>query len=230
MKSKTNPQIYLEQEKVRLLAMSVYEKQAYNEGCQFIAGIDEVGRGPLAGPVAAAAVILPPGFFLPGINDSKKISARLRTELVSDIKRQAVAWAVGFVFPPHLDKVNILNATREAMAAAVLELQVKPDLLLIDAVKIPDIHIRQQSIIKGDSLSISIACASILAKVERDESMQAYDGLYPGYGFARHKGYATREHMEALTRLGPSPIHRRSFEPIKTMVGEHRIGIQPGLF
>lgn len=230
MKDKINPEVYLEEEKVRLLAMSAYEKQAFREGCRFIAGIDEVGRGPLAGPVAAAAVILPAGFFIPGINDSKQVSARLRIKLASAIKKEAIDWAVGFVYPPHLDEVNILNATREAMAAAVRELRIKPDLLLIDALKIDDIHIRQQSIIKGDSLSISIACASILAKVERDETMQAYDQLYPDYGFARHKGYATREHLEALARLGPCPIHRRSFEPVKSMAGDSNSGLQPGLF
>lgn len=228
--SRTKPEDYLEQEKVRLTRLSIYESQAYREGCRYIAGIDEAGRGPLAGPVAAGAVILPPGFFLPGIDDSKKLSAQRRLELAADIKRQAVSWAVSFVFPPHLDKVNILNATREAMYACVRELIVKPDLLLIDAVKIPDILINQQSIIKGDSLSISIACASILAKVERDQAMQAFDNLYPGYGFARHKGYATREHLEALARLGPSPIHRRSFEPVKSMAGDNNIGLQPGLF
>jgi ribonuclease HII len=227
---KKNREQYLEEEKVRLTAMSLYESQAFSEGCRFIAGLDEAGRGPLAGPVAAAAVILPSGFFLPGVNDSKKITGPVRAELSVAIKRQAVAWAVGFVFPPYIDEINILNATRRAMSAAVRELQVKPDLLLIDALKINDIPIRQQSIIKGDSLSISIACASILAKVERDAAMQVYDRLYPGYGFARHKGYATREHLEALTRLGPSPIHRRSFEPVKSMVGENKIGLQPGLF
>jgi ribonuclease HII len=230
MNNKIPPEAYLEQEKTRLLAMSVYENQAWAEGCEFIAGIDEVGRGPLAGPVAAAAVILPQGFFLPGLNDSKKISAQLRNKLAVTIKQEAVAWAIGFVFPSRLDQINILNATREAMKAAVQELQARPDLLLIDAVKIPDIHIRQQPIIKGDSLSISIASASVLAKVERDAMMQAYDAIYPGYGFARHKGYATREHLEAITRLGPSPIHRTSFEPVKSMVGGHNIGLQPGLF
>lgn len=227
---KKNHEEYLEKEKVRLTAMSLYENQALKEGCQLIAGLDEAGRGPLAGPVAAAAVILPPGFFLPGVDDSKKITSQLRTELSVAIKQQAVAWAVGFAFPVYIDEINILNATRQAMSAAVRELQVKPDLLLIDALKITDIHIRQQSIIKGDSLSISIACASILAKVERDAAMEVYADLYPGYGFARHKGYATREHMQALTRLGPCPIHRRSFEPVKSMVGESEIGLQPGLF
>lgn len=220
----------MQEEKVRLAAMSLYENQGFEEGCHFIAGLDEAGRGPLAGPVAAAAVILPPGFFLPGVNDSKQISSQLRAELSVTIKKQALAWTVGFAFPNYIDEINILNATRKAMSAAVRELQVKPDLLLIDALKIADIHIRQQSIIKGDSLSISIACASILAKVERDAAMEVYDVLYPGYGFARHKGYATREHMEALTRLGPCPIHRRSFEPVKSMVGESEIGLQPGLF
>lgn len=220
----------MQEEKVRLATMSLYENQGFEEGCHFIAGLDEAGRGPLAGPVAAAAVILPPGFFLPGVNDSKQISSQLRAELSVTIKKQALAWTVGFAFPSFIDEINILNATRRAMSAAVRELQVKPDLLLIDALKITDIHIRQQSIIKGDSLSISIACASILAKIERDAAMEVYDVLYPGYGFARHKGYATREHMEALTRLGPCPIHRRSFEPVKSMVGESQIGLQPGLF
>lgn len=218
------------QEKIRIEKLKEYENRAYTEGFHYIAGIDEVGRGPLAGPVAAAAVILPPDFFLLGVNDSKKISAAKRIKLAVDIKREAVSWAVGFVFPPYLDKVNILNATREAMAMAARELSPLPDLLLIDAVKIPDINISQLSIIKGDCLSISIACASILAKVERDRVMEAFDNLYPGYGFARHKGYATRQHIEALMRYGVTPIHRVSFEPIKSMILGGKHGIQPSLF
>jgi ribonuclease HII len=227
---KKNQEQYLQEERVRLAAMSLYEEQGREEGYQFIAGLDEAGRGPLAGPVAAAAVILPPDFFLPGVNDSKQVSSQLRAELSVAIKKQAIAWSVALAFPGYIDEINILNATKKAMSAAVNALQVKPDLLLIDALKIADIHIKQQSIIKGDSLSISIACASILAKVERDAVMESYEHIYPGYGFARHKGYATRQHLEALTKWGPTPIHRRSFEPVKSMVGESEIGLQPGLF
>jgi ribonuclease HII len=217
-------------EKERIEQLKQYEYQAYKDGFQYIAGIDEAGRGPLAGPVAAGAVILPPNFYLPGVDDSKKLSPPKRTSLAGDIKRMALSWAVGFVFPPYLDKVNILNATREAMRMAVQELVFQPDLLLIDALRIPGLSMEQYSIIKGDALSISIACASILAKVERDLAMEAFDKLYPGYGFAKHKGYATKEHFTALLKLGPCPIHRKSFEPVRSMVEGGKYEVQPELF
>lgn len=219
-----------ESEKERIEHLKQYEYRAYNQGFQYIAGIDEAGRGPLAGPVAAGAVILPSDFFLPGVDDSKKLNPQKRISLAADIKKMALSWAVSFVFPPYLDQINILNATKEAMQIAVQELAFKPDLLLIDALRIPGVNMEQYPIIKGDTLSISIACASILAKVERDMAMEAFEKLYPGYGFAKHKGYATREHFAALQELGASPIHRVSFEPVKSMVAGGKYEEQPGLF
>jgi ribonuclease HII len=216
-------------ERERIENLKYFENGAYNEGYKWVAGIDEVGRGCIAGPVAAAAVILPRDFFMVGINDSKLISEKKRLQMVVEIKREALAWSVVMISPQRIDQQNILLATKEAMRNAVNELLPVPDFLLIDAVKIPDINIRQYPIIKGDSLSISIASASILAKVERDESMQAYDGIYPGYGFARHKGYATRDHIIALQNFGPTPIHRSSFEPVKSILGG-AYGAQPNLF
>lgn len=195
-----------------------YEKEAYERGYRYIAGIDEVGRGPIAGPVVTAAVILPPGYTLEGANDSKKLSAKMRERLVVRIKQDAVAWAVCYIYPPYLDDINILNATKEAMKLSVQQLNVKPDFLLIDAVPLSDINIEQRAIIKGDALSLSIACASILAKVERDASMEAFDEVYPGYHFGKHKGYGTREHIENLLENGPCSLHRRSFQPVKSMI------------
>lgn len=220
----------LMKEKERIEKLKQYEYQAYSEGYQYIAGLDEAGRGPLAGPVTAGAVILPRDYFLAGVDDSKKLTAKKRMQLAADIKKGAVSWAVGFIFPPYLDRINILNATKAAMKIAVRGLNVKPDFLLIDAVRIPDININQYPIIKGDSLSISIACASILAKVERDMAMENFDRLYPGYGFARHKGYATKDHIQAIMKLGITCIHRESFEPVKSIVSGGEYGAQPGPF
>ena len=223
-------QEYLNGERERIESLKLYEYEAYSQGYQFIAGIDEVGRGPLAGPVVAAAVILPPDFFLPEVNDSKKLSAGVRQELAAAIKEAAVAWSMAAIFPPYLDQINILNATREAMRTAVEHLRPYPDFLLIDAVKLHDIDIKQRSIIKGDSNSVSIACASILAKVERDCSMEAFDMLYPGYGFAKHKGYGTREHLAALMKQGICPIHRESYAPVRAIREGGNYEYQPGLF
>ena len=217
------------EEQERIEKLKEFEKAAYKNGYKLLAGIDEAGRGPLAGPVTAAAVILPPDFYLAGIDDSKKLNARTRLELSVHIKEKALAWAVCFISPVYLDRVNIYNAAREAMQTAVLNLAVKPDFLLVDAMKLPGLSIDYQSIIKGDSLSISIACASILAKVERDQCMENFDSIYPHYGFARHKGYATREHLEKISCHGACPIHRTSFEPIQTMVGLPPLS-QPELF
>ncbi|MGI6486722.1 MAG: ribonuclease HII [Syntrophomonadaceae bacterium] len=208
----------MEREWQRLEQMKQYEYALYGQGVQLVAGTDEVGRGPLAGPVVAAAVILPPDFRLAGINDSKKLSAGKREVLSDKIKEEAISWAVGMVFPSRLDQINILNATLEAMELAVNELYPVPEHVIVDAMRIPGLHIAQTALIKGDSLSISVACASIVAKVERDRLMCNLDELYPGYGFARHKGYATRAHLEALFRKGPCPLHRVSFEPVKSMV------------
>lgn len=223
-------QMKLLDEAKRIDELKRYENAAYDEGYQFIAGIDEAGRGPIAGPVVAAAVILSRDFFCPGINDSKKLSPLKRSRLAKEIKEQTSAWAVAAVFPSRLDKINILNATREAMLLAVRNLSPRPDFLLIDAVQLPDIDIKQFPLIKGDSLSVSIAAASILAKVERDQAMQAFDSIYPGYGFARHKGYATREHLRLLLSLGSCALHRVSFEPVKSLVSGARYGEQPALF
>ncbi len=209
----------MDEELIRIEELKKFEYLAYEEGYKCVAGIDEVGRGPLAGPVVAAAVVLPRNFCLPGVNDSKVLSEKRRQSLAGQIKQAAVSWAIGSVPPAYIDQENILNATREAMRLAIKDLHLKPDFLLIDAIKIPDIEINQLPIIKGDALSISIACASIIAKVERDEIMTAFDSAYPEYGFARHKGYGTRQHLAAVEEYGPCPIHRGSFEPIKSILG-----------
>ena len=225
----SNSQDDLSQEKQRHRKLKKYENRAYREGFRRIAGIDEVGRGPIAGPVVAAAVILPRNFFLPGVNDSKLVSPSRRQEMAAEIKQKAIAWTVVSVSSRQIDQKNILQSTREAMCICVEELIPRPDFLLIDAVSLPHLEIEQYPIIKGDSLSISIACASILAKVERDAMMASYDQLFPGYGFKHHKGYATREHCMALESMGPCAIHRGSFEPVRSLFGIQDC-IQPGLF
>ena len=199
----------LEKELARLEQMREYENTY--AACAMICGLDEAGRGPLAGPVAAGAVILPKDCILLYLNDSKKLSEKRREELFVQIKEQAVAWCVGIVGPERIDEINILQATYEAMRQAVAGLGVKPDLLLNDAVEIPGVDIMQVPIIKGDAKSVSIAAASILAKVTRDHMMVEYDQLFPDYGFAKHKGYGTAAHIQAIQELGPCPIHRRSF-------------------
>ena len=199
----------LEKELERLEAMRSFEREY--EACSAICGIDEAGRGPLAGPVAAAAVILPKDCVILYLNDSKKLSPARRDALFDEIMEKAVAYHVGIVSPERIDEINILQATYEAMRKAVAGLSVTPDLLLNDAVTIPEIGIRQVPIVKGDAKSISIAAASILAKVTRDRMMEAYDAMWPEYGFAKHKGYGTAQHIAALKEYGPCPIHRRSF-------------------
>ena len=199
-----------------LIRMKAYEERLYREGnscgkIEYIAGVDEVGRGPLAGPVVAAAVILPPDFAVLGVNDSKKLSPAKREALYDEIMDKAEAVGVGMASPARIDEINILQATYEAMREAVAALNVAPDLLLNDAVTIPGISIPQVPIIKGDAKSVSIAAASIIAKVTRDRLMVQYDKILPGYGFAQHKGYGSREHIEAIRRLGPTPIHRQTF-------------------
>jgi ribonuclease HII len=210
-------EIYISlEEKERLAALSVYEEEIWGGGAEYIAGIDEVGRGPIAGPVVAAAVILPKHCLLPGINDSKKLSAKKRYALEPVIRRAAVAWALGAVGAREIDRYNILEATKIAMLRAVAALPVQPEHLLLDAVRL-DSPIPQTSLIKGDAKSISIGAASILAKCHRDRMMEIYDEMYPGYGLAQHAGYPTKAHKEAVFALGYSPIHRRSFvlKPIK---------------
>ena len=196
-------------EKERLAKMRQYEEKYADYA--FICGIDEVGRGPLAGPVVAGAVILPKECEILYINDSKKLSAAKRDELYDEIMDKAVAVGLGMASPARIDEINILQATYEAMRAAIGGLSQTPDLLLNDAVTIPGMEIPQIPIVKGDAKSVSIAAASILAKVTRDHLMAEYDKLYPGYGFAKHKGYGTAAHIAALRELGPSPIHRRTF-------------------
>lgn len=197
------------QELLRTEQMKKYEK-AY-EAYSYICGIDEAGRGPLAGPVVAGAVILPKDCQILYINDSKQLSAKKREELYEEIMEQAIAVGVGVVSPQIIDDINILQATYEAMRIAIGNLPQTPDLLLNDAVKIPQVNIRQVPLIKGDAKSISIAAASIIAKVTRDRMMVEYDKLYPEYGFAGHKGYGSAAHIAAIRKYGPCPIHRNTF-------------------
>ena len=199
----------LKKELERTEAMSVYEKE--HSDCQYICGIDEVGRGPFAGPVVAGAVILPKDDPILYLNDSKKLSEKKREALYDEIMERAVATGIGVVSPARIDEINILQATYEAMRMAISNLSVQPDLLLNDAVTIPEIEIMQIPIIKGDAKSVSIAAASIIAKVTRDRLMVEYDKVLPGYDFASNKGYGTKKHIEGLKELGPSPIHRRTF-------------------
>ena len=199
----------LQVEMERIEQLKVYEKK-YDD-CGYICGIDEVGRGPLAGPVVAGAVILPKDCKILYINDSKKLSAKKREELYDVIMEQAVAVGIGMASPQRIDEINILQATYEAMREAVGKLSVMPQLLLNDAVTIPEIQIPQVPIIKGDAKSVSIAAASIVAKVTRDRMMEEYDKTFPEYGFASNKGYGAQIHIEALKKYGPCPIHRRTF-------------------
>lgn len=199
----------LEKEMVRIEAMSAYEKEY--DMCQHICGIDEVGRGPLAGPVVAGAVILPKDNPILYLNDSKKLSEKKREALYDEIMEKAVAVGIGMVSPVRIDEINILQATYEAMRQAIANLKVSPDILLNDAVTIPEVYIPQVPIIKGDAKSVSIAAASIVAKVTRDRLMIEYDQVIPGYDFASNKGYGTKAHIAGLKELGPSPIHRRTF-------------------
>ncbi len=199
----------LEQEKQRIWELGKFEREYEQFG--YVCGIDEVGRGPLAGPVVACAVILPKDCDILYINDSKKLSAAKREELYDIIMEKAVAVGIGMVGPGRIDEINILQATYEAMREAISNLQVQPDILLNDAVTIPGVHIRQVPIIKGDAKSISIGAASIIAKVTRDRLMEEYDKVFPEYGFASNKGYGSAEHIKALKEIGPTPIHRSSF-------------------
>lgn len=200
----------LEQERVRLEGMREFEHK-YGNDYSCICGIDEAGRGPLAGPVVAGAVVLPAGCEILYLNDSKKVSPKRREELYEEIREKAVAFGIGMSSPARIDEINILQATYEAMVHAVEDLGVVPDLLLNDAVVIPQLRIKQVGIIKGDARSVSIAAASIMAKVTRDRLMTEYAQLYPEYGFEAHKGYGSAAHIEALKKYGPSPIHRVSF-------------------
>ncbi len=204
-----NPSILLERE--RQEEMGYFERSLASAGFLHVAGIDEAGRGPLAGPVVAAAVILPPDCCLPGLRDSKLLDPSERERLFEAIRRSAVSIGAGVIDHEVIDRINILQASLWAMERAVEALAVSPDYLLIDALLLPRISLRQKGIIHGDNLSVSIAAASVVAKVTRDRMMEGYDSQYPVYGFKAHKGYATPEHLFALREYGPSPIHRRSF-------------------
>lgn len=195
----------------RSIKMRAFENKYMEQGFHAICGIDEVGRGPLAGPVVACAVILPEDDMILYLNDSKQVSAKKREILYEEIINRAVAYGIGIVSEQRIDEINILQATYEAMRMAINNLSVTPDLMLNDAVKIPGVDIKQVPIVKGDTLSASIAAASIVAKVTRDRMMQSYDEIYPGYDFGSNMGYGSAKHIEALKVLGPTPIHRKSF-------------------
>ena len=200
----------------RLEGMLAYEKECYARGIELIAGVDEVGRGPLAGPVVAAAVILPKACKIPGLNDSKKIPKYKHKEIYEAVLQNAIAIGIGVKDNHVIDQVNIYEATKLAMMEAIGQLDPQPQHLLIDAMKL-DLPISQTSIIKGDANSLSIAAASIVAKVTRDQMMEEFDKEYPGYDFAQNAGYGTAKHLAGLEQLGVTPIHRLSFEPVKTM-------------
>ena len=204
-------------ENLRLETMLAYEKALYAQGTNLIAGVDEVGRGPLAGPVIAAAVILPQNCKIKGLNDSKKIPKKRHQEIFQAVQDQALAIGIGIIDNHMIDQVNIYEATKLAMKEAISQLQPQPEHLLIDAIKL-ELPISQTSIIKGDANSLSIAAASIIAKVTRDELMIGYDQEFPGYDFAQNAGYGTAKHLEGLKKYGVTPIHRTSFEPIKSLV------------
>ena len=200
----------------RLEGMLAYEKECYARGIKLIAGVDEVGRGPLAGPVVAAAVILPKACKIPGLNDSKKIPKFKHKEIYEAVLQEAIAIGIGVKDNHVIDQVNIYEATKLAMMEAIGQLEPQPQHLLIDAMRL-DLPIPQTSIIKGDANSLSIAAASIVAKVTRDQMMEEFDREYPGYDFAQNAGYGTAKHLAGLDKLGVTPIHRRSFEPVKSM-------------
>ena len=197
--------------------MYQYENELYNSGFTYIAGVDEAGRGPLAGPVVAAAVILKKGAILKYTNDSKQLTEKQRDKALIEIKENALAIGIGISSVEEIDLINIYRASREAMQSAINQLKIKPEFLLIDAMPM-EIDIPLKSIIKGDTLSISIAAASIVAKTTRDAYMLEMDKVFPEYGFKNHKGYGTKEHLEAIQKYGITPIHRKTYEPVKSML------------
>jgi len=200
-----------EEEKFRFSELYTYETECLSNGYKFIGGVDEAGRVPLVGPVSAACVILKENFYIPGLNDSKKISEKRREELFDIVIDQSLAYGIAMVDNNVIDEINILNATKKAMCNAISQMTPTPDFLLTDHVKLEMLNIPQLPLIKGDSKSASIAAASILAKVTRDRYMRDIDAEYPEYGFIKHKGYGTKQHMEALREHGPCPIHRKTF-------------------
>lgn len=203
----------------RLRTMLRFEVELWEQGVLHVAGLDEAGMSPLAGPVAAAAVVLRPGTRIPGVDDSKKLDARDRERLAPLIKAEAVAWAVAFAEPEEIDRINIYWAGIAAMKRALAALGTEPQHILIDGRRLRDVNTPQQAIVGGDGKSLTIAAASILAKTARDARMRELDQQYPGYGFAQHKGYPVKEHFAALARLGAAPIHRRSFAPVREALG-----------
>ena len=209
------------EENLRLENMLSYEKELYKQGLSLIAGVDEVGRGPLAGPVVAAAVILPKYCKIRGLNDSKKIPKKKHLEIFQAVQEQALSIGIGIMDNRVIDQVNIYEATKLAMKEAISQLSPQPEHLLIDAMQL-DLPISQTAIIKGDANSLSIAAASIVAKVTRDNLMKDYDNQYPGYDFIANAGYGTAKHLEGLDKLGVTPIHRTSFEPIKSLVSANK--------
>lgn len=214
-------------EEERLFKLYSYERELWERGCPHVAGLDEAGRGPLAGPVVAAAVVLSPGLHLPGLNDSKQVPKRRREILYSLITEGAVAWKISIISVEDIDRYNILQASIMAMNQAVMGLGLTPQHLLIDALRLPRLSIPQTPLIKGDTLSASIAAASILAKVARDRIMDDLHRVYPDYGFDHNRGYPTAEHLTVLGKIGPCPFHRQSFEPVKNW---HLRGKQVCLF
>ena len=209
-------------ERQRLQKLYAYEQEFYDQGYELIAGVDEAGRGPLAGPVVVGAVILPKHCELSSLNDSKQLSSASREKLYTVIHETALAISYEVIDQETIDTMNIYYATIEGMYRCLKSLPIKPDAALIDAVPLPDLAVPSRSIIDGDRLSASIAAASIIAKVERDRIMVQYDALYPQYGFMRHKGYGTQEHCNALKQWGPCPIHRKTFEPVKSLIVSER--------
>lgn len=203
----------------RLRKLLQFESALWAKGVVHVAGVDEAGMSPLAGPVAAAAVIFAPGSRIPKVDDSKKLDAQTRDELAVEIRARAVAWSVAFAEVEEIDRINIYWAGILAMRRAVEGLSVAPEHILLDARRLKEVQTPQQAIVKGDAKSLTIAAASILAKTARDALMCKLDGQYPGYGFAKHKGYPVREHRAALVRLGASPVHRRSFTPVREILG-----------
>lgn len=201
-----------EREEARLKLLKEYENKLYETGLKFIAGVDEAGRGPLAGPVVVGIAIMKPDSFIEGINDSKKISESKREKLYEQITNEAIAWSVGIVNEKEIDEINILNATKKALSLALEDIKIKPERILVDALEHIDTKgIPYTSIIKGDAKVYSISAASIIAKVTRDRIMREYDEVYPEYGFAKHKGYGTAMHIQAIKENGPCPLHRKTF-------------------
>ena len=201
-----------EREEERLKALKEYERKLHETGLQYIAGIDEAGRGPLAGPVVVGVAIMKPESFIEGVNDSKKVSEKRREKLYEQITEEAIDWSVGIVDQNEIDEINILNATKKALHMAIENLKIKPERILVDALEhIDTCGIPYTPIIKGDAKVYSISAASIIAKVTRDRIMKEYDEVYPRYGFAGHKGYGTAAHIQAIKEFGPCPIHRKTF-------------------